>query len=70
MEAANKRRRQAYRPGTWANFSSIYKNLANFCDGLSLDPADLSTAYVEALAESGLSLGTIQNYISALKTLF
>ena len=74
MEAANKRRREAYRPGTWANFSSIYKNLANFCDGHGLDPADLSTAefcaYVEALAESGLSLGTIQNYISALKTMF
>ena len=70
MEAANRRRRQAYRPGTWVNFSSIYKNLANFCDRHGLDPADLPTAefcaYVEALAESGLSLGTIQNYISAL----
>ena len=58
---------------TWdlGNLSGMQRVFLRFCDSLGLDVTDLHcdglSAFVESLAIKGLILGTIFNYVSAIR---
>ena len=73
-EAARSRRLQAHRPGTRKNFATYHRLFVQFClvTGIPvLDPSvhDLA-AFAEFLVQAGLAPSTIQNYLSAIKSLY
>ena len=61
------RQAQALRPGTQDNYRSAQRSFLGFCRRNHLDPCDLGpldvAAFMEVLADQGLTLGTIKNYI-------
>ena len=72
--AAVTRQAQPLRPGIQDNYCSAQRSFLGFCRRNHLDPCDLGpldvAAFMEVLADQRLTLGTIKNYICAIKFLF
>ena len=72
--AARQRRLQALRPGTLSNYISCQTFYLQFCLVFNIDYAnamlDDITAFIEWLLRSRLSLGTVKNYLAAIKTMY
>ena len=72
--AASQRRRHRYRPGTRRNWRSSQTVYLQFCLFYGLNWKNVSLddlgAFFELLVQAGRSLGTIKNYISAVKALY
>ena len=73
-EAARKRRREAYRPGTQRNLISSQRLFLQFCFihniPIKQPNVDDLGAYVEWLLADGLASATIKNHLSAIKNLY
>ena len=72
MDKANKRRKHAFRDGTWKNQETQINKYLKFCEKFGKDPVkpsdDLMSAYVEHLAESFSSQKSVMNYVMGVKT--
>ena len=72
--AARERRLRAFRPGTLSNYTSSMVLYLQFCIVHSVDPAAASlediAAFIEWLVIGQLAVGTVKNYVAAIKALY
>ena len=73
-QKVNTRLQEAFRPKTWSVYKSMFLTYLAFCEFIAVDflAPDISIwlTFVEFLVFNRLKSASVNNYISAIKTLF